>query len=76
MANVCQNSTHQTGDGKQYNLSELVEMEHDRAENGAYHATPAQDRKDLGGTPPPTPDQGRLQPIAAKVLMNILYVCC
>ena len=73
MANVCQNATHQLGDGKQYNLSELVEMEHDRAENGAYHATPAQDRKDLGGTPPPAPDQGRLQPIAAKVLMKILY---
>ena len=73
MANICQNATHQISDGKQYNLSELVEMEHDRAENGAYHATPAQDCKGLGGTPPPAPDQGRLQPIAAKVLMKILY---
>ena len=30
-------------------------------------------RKEHGGTPPPSPDEGRLQPIAAKVLMNILY---
>ena len=73
MANICQNATHQSNDGKQYNLSELVEMEHNRAENGAYHASPAQDCKGLGGTPPPAPDQGRLQPIAAKVLMKILY---
>ena len=29
--------------------------------------------KILGGTPPPAPDAGRLQPIAEKVLMKILY---
>ena len=45
MANICHNATHQSNDGKQYNLSELIEMEHDRAENSAYHAAPAQDCK-------------------------------
>ena len=54
-------------------------MEFERAENGDCHATPAQDGLDHGGTPSPTPDAGRLQPIAAKVLMKILYaarLCC
>ena len=36
-------------------------------------AVPAQSGKENGGTPPPAPDEGRLQPIAAKVLMKILY---
>ena len=30
-------------------------------------------RKEHGGTPPPSPDEGRSQPIAAKVLMKMLY---
>ena len=73
MVNVCHDATHNPGDRKLYSLSELIGTEHDQAENGTYHATPVQDRKDLGGTPPPAPDHGRLQPIVAKVLMKILY---
>ena len=73
MANVCRHATRKTGDRKLYALSELIEIEYDKAEDGAFHATPAQDRQDHGGTPSPAPDTGRLQPIAAKVLMKILY---
>ena len=73
MANVCRDATLNPGDRKLYALSELIEMENDKAENGVFHATPAQDRQDHGGTLSPAPDTGRLQPIAAKVLMKILY---
>ena len=73
LANVRQDATHQTSDRKLYALSELIEIEYEQAESGDYHATPAQDRQDHGGTPSPALDTGRLQPIAAKVLMKILY---
>ena len=73
LANVRQDAAHKTGDRKLYALSELIEMEYGKAENGVFHATPVQDRQDHGGTPSPATDTGRLQPIAAKVLMKILY---
>ena len=73
MANVCRDATCKPGGRTLYALSELIEMEYDKAENGVFNAAPAQDRQDHGGTPSPTPDTGRLQPIAARVLMKILY---
>ena len=72
MANVRRDATHKSGNRKLYALSEPIEMEYGQAEDGDCHATPAQGRQDHGGTPSPTPDTGRLQPIAAKVLMKIL----
>ena len=58
----------------QKNLSENNPVtEQPKDENIEADNLSSQSKKDSGGTPPPDPDQGRLQPIAAKVLMKILY---
>ena len=73
MANVNHDAVPKSGDRVQYTLPDSTEMGHDKAENGGCLAAPAQARQEPGGTPPPAPDVGRLQPIAAKVRMKILY---
>ena len=63
----------ESGDRMNDTLPKTNGMRHENTENGDCHAAAAQGSQGPGGTPPPVPDAGRLQPIAAKVLMKILY---
>ena len=80
MVNVLHDDTIESGDRMNDTLSSSIGTELENTENGDCHATPASDSQEPGGTPPPAPGSGRLQPIAAKVLMKILYAavsaCC
>ena len=73
MVNVLHDNTIESGDRMNDTLSNSIGTELENTTNGDCHATPAQDSQEPGGTPPSAPDAGRLQPIAAKVLMKILY---
>ena len=73
MVNVLHDNTIGSGDRMNDTLSNSIGTELENTTNGDCHATPAQDSQEPGGTPPSAPDAGRLQPIAAKVLMKILY---
>ena len=59
--------------GGDYVSHKHIEAQCDHNNTIEFRVVPAQSGKENGGTPPPSPDEGRLQPIAAKVLMTILY---
>ena len=66
------NSNAESATGDVYISSSNIEAQCDHNYGVEVRAVPAQSCKENGGTPPPSPDEGRLQPIAAKVLMKIL----